>query len=219
MASKSKGNCYLCGVELGKVAMKNHILKVHNDAQGEEKCYLLKIEGAENKAYWLYVDVPVTDTLLDVDQFMRCIWLECCGHLSAFYIYKYEEIDMSLKLSSFSVGDRLLHEYDFGTTTETVVTIVGETRRKEYDDSVRLLARNVPPEFSCSSCGEPATLICNECLYESGDPFFCDACGEEHEHEDMLLSVTKSPRMGECAYEGDYGHFDFDPKKCVKNEN
>lgn len=26
----TKGNCYLCGAELGKTAMKNHILKEHN---------------------------------------------------------------------------------------------------------------------------------------------------------------------------------------------
>ena len=94
-----------------------------------------------------------------------------------------------------------------------MITIVGETTREIYSDSsVRLLARNVPPEFSCSSCGKPATLICNECLYKSENPFFCDDYGEEHEHEDMLLSVCNSPRMGECAYEGD-DTFDFDPEK------
>jgi hypothetical protein len=219
MASKSMGNCYICGVELSKTAMKNHILKKHNNSQGEEECYLLKAEGRENKDYWLYFDLPVTATLQDVDSFLRCIWLECCGHMSAFYVPRYEEVGQKRKLSSFSVGDKLLHEYDFGTTTETVVTIVGETTRKECEDAARLLARNIPPEFSCSSCGKPATLICNECMYEPEDPFFCDKCGEEHEHEDMLLPVTNSPRMGECAYEGDYGYFDFDPKKCVKKEN
>ena len=29
MASGSTGNCYLCGIELGKTAMKNHLLKEH----------------------------------------------------------------------------------------------------------------------------------------------------------------------------------------------
>ena len=218
MASGSNGNCYLCGVELGKTKMKNHILKVHNDPQGEEKCYLLKVEGVENKNYWLLIDIEVTDTLFELDQFLRDIWLECCGHMSAFYISRYEEIEMDLELSIFDVGSKLLHEYDFGTTTETVITIVGETTREIHGDSVRLLARNVPPEFSCSSCGKPATLICNECLYVSDDPFFCEDCGEEHEHEGMLLPVTNSPRMGECAYGGD-DTFDFDLEKCAKKEN
>jgi predicted RNA-binding Zn-ribbon protein involved in translation (DUF1610 family) len=214
MASGSEGNCYLCGEKLSKTKMKNHILKKHNDSQGEEKCYLLKVEGVENKNYWLLIDIEVTDTLFELDLFLRSIWLECCGHMSAFHFSRYDEedLEMDLELSSFSIGERLFHEYDFGTTTETMITIVGETTREIYGDSVRLLARNVPPEFSCSSCGKPATWICNECMYESENPFFCDECGEEHEHEDMLLSVTNSPRMGECAYEGD-DSFDFDPTK------
>ena len=32
--NQQKGNCYLCGAELGKVAMKNHILKQHSDPAG-----------------------------------------------------------------------------------------------------------------------------------------------------------------------------------------
>ena len=33
MATTTKGRCYLCGAELGKTAMKNHILKDHNATQ------------------------------------------------------------------------------------------------------------------------------------------------------------------------------------------
>jgi len=49
----TKGNCYLCGAELGKVAMKNHILKYHSGSSEEQECRLLKIEGAYDKNYWL----------------------------------------------------------------------------------------------------------------------------------------------------------------------
>ena len=41
----TKGNCYLCGKELGKTAMKNHLLRNHADTTGEQKSYLLKAEG------------------------------------------------------------------------------------------------------------------------------------------------------------------------------
>ena len=83
MATISKGRCYLCGAELGKTAMKNHILKVHGAEEGGQECVLLKIEGAD-KNYWLYVDMPVTGSLTSLDSFLRKIWLECCGHLSEF---------------------------------------------------------------------------------------------------------------------------------------
>ena len=49
MAASSKGNCYLCGAELGKIAMKNHILKSHSGDKSLQKCRLLKVEGAYDK--------------------------------------------------------------------------------------------------------------------------------------------------------------------------
>jgi len=215
MAAGSKGNCYLCGGEFGKAAIKNHLMKAHgaqeSDQESGQKCYVLKIEGAYNKDYWLYVDVPVTSALSTVDTFLRKIWLECCGHMSGFFGSSREEIGKNRKLGTFSVGDKLLHEYDFGTTTETLITVAGETMRKAQKQSVRLLARNVPPAFSCSSCGEPASALCAECVYDSDNPFFCDACGAKHAHDDMLLPVTNSPRMGECGYCGELDVFDFKP--------
>jgi transcription elongation factor Elf1 len=86
---------------------------------------------------------------------------------------------------------------------------VGETTRKTQKESVRLLARNIPPVFSCSACGEPAAVVCTECMYDTDNPFFCETCGEAHEHEDMMLSVANSPRMGECGYEGELDTFAF----------
>ncbi|MDR1060430.1 MAG: hypothetical protein LBL83_04275 [Clostridiales bacterium] len=217
MASVTKGNCYLCGGQFGKTAMKNHLIKAHADYDGQggpQKCFLLKIEGAHAKGYWLYVDVPVTAALSSVDSFLRKIWLECCGHMSAFSIPGgLNEIGKSRKLGDiFPYQDKLMHEYDFGTPTDTLITVVGETTRKTQKASVRLLARNVPPAFLCSSCGEPATVICAECVYDSDNPFFCDACGESHEHCDTLLPVTNSPRIGDCGYDGAMDVYEFYPQ-------
>jgi len=217
MASGSRGNCYLCGQELGKTAMKNHLMKHLDDSMGEQKCYLLKIEGAYNKDYWLYVDVPATVSLTNVDAFLRKIWLECCGHMSGFFGPGRCEIGKSRKLETFKVGDRLTHEYDFGTTTETLVTFMGETGRKKQRTLCRLLARNTPPVFECAVCGAPAIMLCVECSYDSGNPFLCDSCAKNHEHDDMLLPVTNSPRMGECGYTGELDVFAFDPDDLPKN--
>ena len=211
MASSSRGNCYLCGGEFGKAQVKNHLIKVHDNPDGGQKCYLLKIEGAYNKDYWLYLDVPVTASLSSLDTFLRKIWLECCSHMSAFFGSGRAEIGKSRKFSALSIGDKLTHEYDFGTTTESLITVMAETTRKTQKEAVRLLARNIPPVFSCCSCGKPATDICTECIYESDNPFLCDECAQNHEHEDMLLPVTNSPRMGECGYDGELDVFAFDP--------
>ena len=204
----SQGNCYLCGKTLGKVAMKNHLLKAHNDTEGDQRCYLLKVEGLYDKDYWLYFDIPVSSNLSAVDQFLRNIWLECCGHMSAFTGPGHQEIGKNKKLYNFSVGTQLVHEYDFGSTTESKITFVAETVRAKQKNAVRLLARNVPPEYSCSQCGRHADYICAECMWEVDNPFYCAACVEEHEYE-MILPVTNSPRMGVCGYEGEYDRFTF----------
>lgn len=211
----TKGNCYICGKELGKTAMKNHILKLHSSTDSGQECALLKIEGAYDKDYWLFVDVPLTATLTTLDRFLRDIWLECCGHLSAFSGKGHQEIGKSRKFSTFAPGEQFLHEYDFGSTTETLITVIGRTSRKPQKASVRLLARNIPPQFTCTKCGAPATEICTECIYEMDNPFYCASCAKKHEHEEMLLPVTNSPRMGVCGYCGDADVYTFDAKKIT----
>lgn len=202
----TKGNCYLCGVELGKVAMKNHILKYHSREGEGQECRLLKIEGAYDKDYWLYLDIPVDKTLTVLDTFLRKIWLECCGHLSQF-----NGTGKSSKIGRFSVGDKFRHEYDMGDTTETLITVAGTTWRPVQRETVRLLAQNVPPQFQCAKCGASADFICVECAYTSDNPFYCSDCVETHEHDEMMLPVTNSPRMGVCGYDGELDTYDFVP--------
>jgi len=216
MAFSSKGNCYLCGKEFSKTAIKNHLVKAHDDEGGGQKCYLLKIEGAYCKNYWLYIDMPVTALFSSLDAFLRGIWLECCGHMSAFFAPGRTEIGKNRMLGTLDLGDKLIHEYDFGSTTETLITVMGEITRKTQKESVRLLVRNIPPVFSCYSCGKPATVLCTDCMYGSDNPFFCDTCGESHEHDDMLLPIVNSPRMGECGYRGELDDFAFDPRVFSK---
>lgn len=209
----TNGICYLCGREIGKGGIKSHILKSHIDNEGQQKCSLLKIEGYFKRDYWLYVDMSVDNTLESLDQFLRHIWLECCGHLSEF-----QNFGKKTKIGSFQVGDKILHEYDMGSTTETLITVMGTTWRKTQKEPVRLLARNVPPQFECGGCGAKAEFICPECVYDiNSNPFFCAACAEEHEHNNILLPVTNSPRMGVCGYTGELDTFQYvQPKEQGK---
>ena len=206
--AQTRGNCFICGKTVGKTAIKNHILKEHND--GNERCFLLKADGAYRKSYWLYFSVPVDATLSVVDDFLRYIWCECCGHLSAFRVGGWEDDEddygMSYKLSSFYLGSTLPYEYDFGSTTEINVTIVDVISRPAQREEVRLIARNVPRQEECVNCGAPATKI----DAWKGNTF-CDKCAEKLEDEETLLPITNSPRCGECGYEGEYDIWTFDP--------
>ncbi len=36
--------------------------------------------------YWMHIEIPAASKLTKLDDFLRNIWLECCGHLSQFEI-------------------------------------------------------------------------------------------------------------------------------------
>jgi len=200
--STTDGYCKLCDKVTSKTAMKNHIHKDHNS--GDEKCYLIKAEGAYAKKYWLFFSVPTDAKLSDIDKFLRSIWCECCDHMSGFSIQRHE-IEMSQKLSTFSKGDMLLYEYDYGSTTEIIITIIDKISRVKHDEKVQLLARNVMTEYLCDKCGAPATMI---------DPMddyarLCDECATvaEEEEGDSILPLTNSPRCGVCGYTGEHDYW------------
>ena len=201
----SNGNCFICGKTAGKTAIKNHVLKDHNS--GDESCYLIKAEDAYDKDCWILFTVPLDTTLSSVDKFLRQIWCECCGHLSAFRMGG-RDLGKARKLSTLSIGDAFMYEYDFGTTTEIIVTIVDEILRGKQREKVQLLARNIPSQELCERCGAPAAVV---------DPLdeyaiLCDKCAESAEDDSMLLPITNSPRCGTCGYDGELDIWTFDPE-------
>ena len=205
-SSAINGNCFICGKTAAKTAMKNHVLKEHNT--GDEPCYLIKAEGAYDKDYWLFFSMALDSNLSALDRFLRQIWCECCGHLSAFRMGG-QEFGKARKISALSVGDKLLYEYDFGSTTEILLTVIGEISRPAQREKICLLARNEPHIEFCDTCGALATAVN---AWEGGD-LVCDECAKNAEDEDALLPFVNSPRCGECGYTGEQDRWTFDPKK------
>lgn len=95
------------------------------------------------------------------------------------------------------------YEYDYGSTTELTLKVVGLRDRAAGPSAVELLARNDAPQIACERCGsEPATQICTECACRD-QGWLCDACAAEHEcGDEMCLPVVNSPRAGVCGYAG-----------------
>lgn len=212
--SKSNGNCYICGHTYSKSGFLRHILSKHlYEGANSQDCAVLKIEGAYDKSYWLYVDIPLTSALQSLDKFLRDIWLECCGHMSAFYCGRGESLGKSIKISTLPEGFTFNYDYDFGSTTTLEITVIAHSSRPKQRKAVRLLGRNEPRSFTCGICGKQAAYICMECKWDSENPYLCDDCAKEHEHDYALLPVTNSPRMGECCYRGEFDIYEFDPAK------
>ncbi len=228
------GTCNICGQTYNKAAMTNHIkacLRTRTADQGarqKQKTYVLSVDGDWRPEYWMFLEVPAAATLANLDQFLRDIWLECCGHLSAFTIgnIRYEldtgmvdsmwkdffgpsmpTKNMSARLYSvLKPGSKFHHEYDFGTTTDLRLKVIQEGERFEQSKKIHILARNLPPDIPCYKCGKPATHVCSQCIFEGAKAWLCAEHIVRHKcGEDMSLPVVNSPRVGMCGYTGEAG--------------
>lgn len=223
----STGQCNFCNETFSKQAMTRHLTRCRSQRPPQKgkprKTFHLLVQGQYLPEYWLHVEVPAAAALHLLDAFLRDIWLECCGHLSAFTIegVRYEldtgGIDvmwseifgspeptrgMSARMDlALRPGLKFLHEYDFGTTTTLALKVVAEQESVLPKDAINILARNHPPPIPCGKCGQPATDICGECM-DSPNGWLCESHAAKHKHSDMFLPVVNSPRVGQCGYTG-----------------
>lgn len=217
---QSKGKCAYCGTEITKSGISKHLFvcqkrqAVIEKAQAIEKVesevlYYLRVQGAYRNEFWLDLEMRGLSILKDLDSYLRSIWLECCGHLSRFSIggWRGREIPKSRRADEvFKQGSELTHIYDFGTSSQTLIRVVGAREGKPTTTRpIVLMARNLMPEAKCIECGQPAAWLCMECLIEE-DVWgtLCDAHAKNHPHDNYgePIHLVNSPRMGMCGYNG-----------------
>ncbi|KIX84813.1 IS1096 element passenger TnpR family protein [Thermus filiformis] len=221
----SYGKCFLCGGTFAKNVIGRHLKKcapAHDPGKGKPvRLFHLAVEGRHAPDYWMHLEMPASATLAHLDDFLRAVWLECCGHLSVFIIggvaYEldtgmvdamwkhifgspYSTRSMDIKLQQvLSVGETFTYEYDFGTTTELKLKVAGERQGARPAKGVRVLARNYAPVIPCVRCGRPAHWVHVWGDYET----YCGAHAQEEEDwEEGFLPLVNSPRVGMCAYTG-----------------
>jgi hypothetical protein len=212
----SQGKCYLCGRIINKRGAIRHLKKCLKEEKINKNIDVFHIGLFAYGDYWLHIEIPTHYTLKDLDQFIRDIWVECCGHLSEFVIKDiryavypsvYSQVDlwgekprsMRVKLKNvLKEGDTFSYIYDFGSSTEIELKVFAQRKGPGF----RILMRNLPLEFQCKICGKKASFVCPFC-YET----FCEECVDKHaaeadsDREDML-PIVNSPRCGICGYEG-----------------
>ena len=182
-------------------------LSVANESHKKEIIYHLLAQDNWDTDYWMHLEMPGNAILKDLDDYLRAIWLECCGHMSQFSIGRRgEEISMDTHISqTFEKDLELLHIYDFGTSSETKITCVSTRNgKKATPHPVFLMARNNPPEVYCSECEKPATMLCLDCLYNGEEWALCDEHAKAHSHDEYggPIPIVNSPRLGMCGYTG-----------------
>ena len=221
---ESPGKCRICGDTYGRSGMTRHLIScVEKNRAAEDRevvslCHL--VAQSPQPVFWLHFEVPYESPLDVVDKFLRRIWLECCGHMSAFTIgdRRYSPHPMTDLIgvppekstdvaicNVLSKKDKFQYEYDYGSTTHVDLRVVDVREGPRPERNVRVLARNEMPDFECAACGQPATQICPVCWEDS---MFCDECAPEHpcyDDYDGLMPLVNSPRTGVCGYTGPMG--------------
>ncbi|MEO6832740.1 MAG: hypothetical protein ABI169_11065 [Chitinophagaceae bacterium] len=245
----SEGICLFCKKSFKKSGMTRHL---NTHLAEKEKIgkpgisFHLKVEQSPRwgvAPWFLNLWVDGETQMGDIDEFLREIWLECCGHMSSFRPVgprppggmfdffeaeklleqgKTEEYEQLMEATSDEIPKsraakaalkpdmKIEYQYDFGSTTELLITIAGVFSCAAPNEIV-LLSRNEPLAIMCEVCNaESARTICMVCGSDGEPSLFCKSCGQKHKKtcEDYAdyaqMPVVNSPRMGVCAYEGGY---------------
>ena len=215
----SKGECAYCGQDItDKNAAKHFVVcpkrlaiikKFDGKVAASETLYHLRVREACQSPFWLDLEMRGSATLKNLDDYLRAIWLDCCGHISQFSFGKKLGETISKKYSAdevFRAGGHLMHIYDFGTSSETLIHIVGVRKGKPITrHPILLMARNRIPESDCAECMKPAAKLCMECFIDEDTwQTFCDKHARSHPHGNYgdPVPLVNSPRLGLCGYEG-----------------
>ncbi len=226
-----RGTCHLCDKTYKATAFTRHLhacipktlgfkpVKIDPGATAgarKARYMMLNVRAYGSRDYWLHLGVQTDTTLSELDGFLRELWLECCGHMSAFRIREvsYESSSWGFddwadsRSMDVSIGKVLPHKtrgdytYDFGSSTELCIESknlysVPDNRRDL--DRIRVLARNIAPEFVCDTCGKPASFLQwdEEDMWEQRH-----YCNSHQPDEDFVYPLVNSPRCGVCDYMG-----------------
>ena len=86
----SEGKCKFCGKTFAKAGINRHLathLKEKTMGSKSGNSFLVKVETCKRYGttpYFLSLWIDGGSTMKNLDDFLRDIWLECCGHMSAF---------------------------------------------------------------------------------------------------------------------------------------
>jgi hypothetical protein len=141
----SSGVCRFCKGEFEKAKMTQHLKyckqraaeisteRESSPALKKTRLFHILVEGRYNPQYWMHLEMATSDTLADLDAFLRAMWLECCGHLSEFTI------------GGTSYSSEPEDYFYFGDDTTDEETEIEEVEEEEFD--IDELLQTVPPEY------------------------------------------------------------------------
>lgn len=217
------GRCFLCGRTFSQDAMAAHLSACRPQTGGGQPLFLFQIRDAYfPETFWLFLEMPPAAPLAALDEALRQVWVDCCGHASRFVIggatygrrprasivnlvldEQTHVAPMSPPLAELlTVGQEADYAYDEVWPTELKVRLLAAYPGEAPHEAFRVVARNYKPPRTCRLCHRPAAwLLTNAWPLEP----YCDAHARAHpawEQPDAFLPYVNSPRVGLCVYRG-----------------
>ncbi len=209
--------CRFCGGRYASGGIARHIsackarAALVDDAAETGPLDHLVITRPRESAYRLDLLAAPDLSLEELDAFLRDIWLDCCGHMSAFRAAgvvlvsdpdgRFGTDNADVPLSRIAASGSIRYLYDMGTPTELQIRRLAPVSHPRPEDSIAIAARNEPPSFSCA-CGSEAIVVDRYADWTAGF-FLCSKCMMDGERDPgSLAPLTNSPRMGICGYRG-----------------
>ncbi len=217
------GRCFLCGATLPRAQMQAHLTACRPQQEGTTPLFLLFVQDAYfPETYWLFLEAAQEAPLAALDDFLRRLWVDCCGHYSQFVIEgqtygrrpKASPVDLVLDEYAHLLpmeqplrallhpGQQVAYTYDDAWFTELHLQVLASYTGQPAEGGVRLLARNYKPRRTCRQCQREATwLFTNTWPLEP----YCTEHAQQHPawgQPDAFLPYLNSPRVGVCSYRG-----------------
>lgn len=212
-----QGRCYYCDKKLTERTIKRHMKncsemkkviesKIKESKNVRDQFIISIKDKCNSNVYCIYVSIDASLQLHHLDRFIRDIWVECCGHISSFFIDgdlyndnsdKKYQMNVYLK-DILSANKKFEYQYDFGSTTYLVLEVVDIIKVSKDFTQIEIIARNDELKHKCQSCK-------NEAQYYNfnEDSWYCENCIEDDEVcEFEEIDYSNSPRDGVCGYAG-----------------
>ena len=130
--------------------------------QGNNANYV-HVSASGSKLHWMELLIHDSVTLQEINTLLRETWLECCDHLSAFIFgdlwvpdpegpSRFDEGEEELTnldtqySTAVPPGHSVKYHYDFGSTSEIILSTKSRHEVHQVVPRISLLARNSPME-------------------------------------------------------------------------
>ena len=209
-ADNSEGICHVCGNPLRADDVRSHAASCFmvavrsrytvrdvDERYARSKPIMIWVRSEELR-HWMMLIVQPTTSLRQLDQFLRDLWLECCGHMSHFQIGNIQYSACVPGPGDLPMFDTDLAEPDEQHMVHTVeeTTAMGQQFRHEFD-------------YGDTTCLDLECVAALPVPYEYVQEFINPPDETQGHHDDFITIVGRNLPPERCFTCGAVAHWRY----------